>query len=148
MRISSSGPARCMRAATVAMDAGVEAMQQRHDLADRAFFQDARPDPGGRRPACVQRPRAMNSPNPCAGLSVRAGSPVKSTFQARRAVRWRCNIQVGIGQIEDGLGVAEFEIDAPRAHVHFRNGADHGPVQQGLEVPAARLGSVRQSWPR
>ena len=121
------------------MNPGVEAVQQRHDLTDLAFFQthiQIQPACAGLRPAAA-RAELAESVRRLVGARRFA---VELHVPLRRTAGWRRDIQVRIGQIEDGLGVAEFEIDASGAHVQFRNGADHRPVQQRLEVPAAWLG--------
>ena len=125
MRISFERARQVHARGNGAMHAGVEAVQQGHDFADVALFethvqiQAAGP---GLRPAAA-RDELAESVRGLVGARRLAG---KLDVPGGRAAGGRCDIQVGVGEIEDGLGVAELEIDAPRAHVQFRNGADHG----------------------
>ena len=122
-----------------AMHAGIEAVQQRDDLADGAFFQahvEIKAARAGLGPAAACDELA-ESVGGLVGAGRLAG---ELDFPCRRAAGRRGDIQVRVHEIEDGLGVAELEVDASRADVEFRDGADDGAAEQRLEVPAAGLG--------
>src|SRR5262249_33868457 len=68
------------------------------------------------------------------------------TRRHRRAVDFpgaqsgRCEVEVGIGQIEDRFGFAEFEIHAAVAYMDCWNRPHHRRAYQRSEIPAAGLG--------
>lgn len=123
----------------VAVDAGVEAVQERDDFTDGAFFE-----------ADVEIEAAGSSLNPASAgeeLAKAAGGLVCAGGFAREinvprsgAAGGRGDIEIGIGEVEDRFGVAEFEIDAAGADVQFGDRADDGAAEKRLEIPATGLG--------
>ncbi len=83
-----------------------------------------------------QRPLSVNAPRPVAGRSVRASCAEQSTSHPRPMATGRRDIEIGFGEIEGRLIVAEFEIDAAVADVNRRELAHHRRVHHGGEVPA------------
>src|SRR5581483_8985283 len=91
---------------------------------------------GGDEPAALEGERA----EPAAG-AIGAGGlrvAVDATSGAERA--GRRNVEIGLGQVDERLGVAELEVDAAVAHVDRWRGAHHRPVDERHEVPPAVLG--------
>ena len=87
-----------------------------------------------------QRPFRVNDPRPCAGRSVRAGLPVSRDVPRVAARSGRRDIEVGLHQVEDRFGIAEFEVDTAVAHVNGRRGAHHRAIHKGEEIPVAGIG--------
>ena len=88
-------------------------------------------------PAAVEPERAQAGSGPVGAGELRRTIDLPSATDRDR----RRDIEIGFGQIEGGLIVAEFEVDAAVAHLQRGKHAHHGRVDDGSEVPAAPFGS-------
>ena len=64
---------------------------------------------------------------------------VKRNLPASAASSRREDVEIGLHQVEDRLGIADFEIDAAVAHVNGRRGAHRRAIHNLLEIPVARF---------
>ena len=119
MPMRLTGPARCSCANTVAVDAAGLARASGSVSSPRPVSAISR-FRSTRSGATYQRPLSVNAPRPVAGRSVRASLAEQSTFHPRPMATGRRDIEIGFGEIEAGLIVAELEIDAAVADLNRR----------------------------
>src|SRR5947207_1445705 len=118
-----------------AMNAGVLAAHQRNDLADGILF-DAQIEI---ELLAVPAPLRFHTPEAARRTVGARRFSSEAYFPLPRFAGRGRDVQVRIRHVEDGFGIAEFEIQPPQ-NVYRRESRQEVPVHERFEIPAAPLG--------